>query len=144
MFSYQIRSDNPSLLYRIVSLPWPPILNIHLNKKINPRQFLKLTLCKYPTTVNNSEICIFLQKPCPLMWYLTRGNHVRNGRDRCTVPLPKVALFENSVGEWNHSGYCWDTMPCAQLLMSMLVFYQKWYIFLKVCIEISWLHLSML
>ena len=32
--------------------------------------FLKPAVCKYPNTVNNSEICILLPKPCPWMWHL--------------------------------------------------------------------------
>ena len=39
-------------------------LHVHLAKFI-PWQFLKQAVCKYPTTVNNSEIYILLPKPCP-------------------------------------------------------------------------------
>ena len=41
-----------------------PRKHIHLAKLI-PKQFLKPAVCKYPTTVNNSEIYILLPKPCP-------------------------------------------------------------------------------
>ena len=39
-------------------------------------------VCKYPTTVNQSEIYSLLPKPYSLMRHLVRGNRVRNGRDR--------------------------------------------------------------
>ena len=44
--------------------------------------FWKPAVCKYPTTVNNSEIYILLPKPCPWMWHLMCGNRVRFGSDR--------------------------------------------------------------
>ena len=37
----------------------------------NPRRFLKLIVCKYPTFVNNSEIIILFPKPCPLLCNMT-------------------------------------------------------------------------
>ena len=57
------------------------IINIHLAQKV-PQRFSKPAVCKYPATVNKSEIYILLQKPYSLMWHLVLGNHVRNGRDR--------------------------------------------------------------
>ena len=50
------------------------------HKKV-PWRFLKPVMCKYPTTVNISEIYILLLKPCSLMWHLVRGYRVRNCRD---------------------------------------------------------------
>ena len=66
------------------------------------RWFLKPAVFKYRTTVNNSEIYILLPKPCPWMWHLMCGNHVRNGSDRKpetgkTRSL-KLALFKNPIG----------------------------------------------
>ena len=56
-------------------------IQLHLANLI-PRRFLKPAVCKYPTTVNSSEIYILLPKPCPWMWHLICGNCVRNGSDR--------------------------------------------------------------
>ena len=76
-------------------------MNLHLAKLI-PQRFLKPTVCRYPTTVNNSEIYILLPKPCSWMWHLMCGNRIRNGSDRkpetgktCSL---KLALFKNSIG----------------------------------------------
>ena len=70
---------------------------VHLAQKVPPR-FLKPAVCKYPTTVNKSEICILLLKPYSLMWHLVCGNRVRNGRDRRPetrrMSSPTVALFK--------------------------------------------------
>ena len=76
-------------------------IHIHLAKLI-PMRFLKPAVCKYPTTVNNSEIYILLPKPCPWMWHLMCGNRVRDGSDRKpktgkTRSL-KLALFKNPIG----------------------------------------------
>ena len=75
--------------------------NIHFAQKI-PRRFLKPAMCKYPTTVNNSEIYILLPKPCPWMWYLMCGNRVRfgsNGKPEIgkTRSL-KLALLKIAIG----------------------------------------------
>ena len=75
--------------------------HVHLAKLI-PQRFLKPAVCKYPTTVNNSEIYIVLSKPCPWMRHLMCGNRVRNGSDRKpqtgkTRSL-KLALFKNRIG----------------------------------------------
>ena len=59
---------------------------------------LKPDVCKYPTTVNKSEIYILLPKPYPLMWHLVRRNRVRNCHDRRPETCrrsPKVALLKN-------------------------------------------------
>ena len=76
-------------------------IKLHLAKLI-PQRFLKPAVCKYPTTVNNSEIYILLPKPCPWMWHLICGNRARNGSDRKpeigkTHSL-KLALFKNPIG----------------------------------------------
>ena len=58
------------LLHGLVdySLIWSTAMmkdvHIHLAQKVS-RRFLKSAVCKYPTTVNNSEIFILLPKPCP-------------------------------------------------------------------------------
>ena len=57
------------------------LLIIHLNQKIHCR-FLNLTVRKYPTSMNNSEIYVLLPKPCSFMWNHLLGNCLRNGRDR--------------------------------------------------------------
>ena len=66
-------------------------------KKKNPRRFLKPAVCKYPTTVNKSEIYILLEKPYGLIWHLVRGNCRGNGRGRRPetrrMRSPKVALL---------------------------------------------------
>ena len=62
-------------------------------------------MCKCPTSVNNSEKCILLPKPCPLMWHLVHGNRVRNGWYRwpktCKICLPtameSVVLRYNTI-----------------------------------------------
>ena len=79
----------------------PVWMYMHLAKLI-PQRFLKPAVCKYPTTVNNSEINILLPKPCPWMGHLICGNRVRNGSDRKpetgkTHSL-KLALFKNPIG----------------------------------------------
>ena len=72
---------------------------IHLAKLI-PQRFLKPAVCKYPTTVNNSEIYILLPKSSPWMWHLICGNRVRNASDRepetDKTRLPKLALIKIS------------------------------------------------
>ena len=80
-------------------LAYATILYIHLAQLI-PQRFLKPAVCKYPTTVNSSEINILLHKHCPWMWHFKWGNRVRNGSDRkpetgktCTL---KLALFKKS------------------------------------------------
>ena len=64
-------------LYADTSKP----VNIRLAQEV-PRRFLKPAVCKYPTTVNNSEIYILLPKPYPWMWHIMCGNRVRNGSGR--------------------------------------------------------------
>ena len=75
---------------------------IHLAQKI-PGLFSKPAMCKYPTTVNKSEIYFLLPKPYSLMWHLVCVNCVRNGRDRKPetrrMHSPKVATFQNSYGQ---------------------------------------------
>ena len=44
-----------------------------------PRRLFKAAVCKYPTTVNESELYILFSKPYSLIWHLVRGNRVRNG-----------------------------------------------------------------
>ena len=85
----------------IVGMQRPIIVHIHLAQKVH-WQFVKPALCKYPTTVNNSEIYILLPKPCPRMWHLMCGNHVRNGSDRRPetgkICSPKLALLKIPIG----------------------------------------------
>ena len=73
----------------------------HLAQKV-PWRFLKPAVCKYPTTVINSEIYILLPKPCPWMWHLVYGDHVRNGGDRKPetgkICSPKLALLKIPIG----------------------------------------------
>ena len=52
--------DNHALLFIIL------LLDTHLAQKV-PRWFLKPAVCKYPTTVNKSELHILLPKPYSLM-----------------------------------------------------------------------------
>ena len=82
--------------------PYKLCYDVHLAKLI-PRRFLKPAMCKYPTTMNNSEIYILLPKPCPWMWHLLCGNRERNGSDRKPetgkTRLLKLALFlKNPIG----------------------------------------------
>ena len=50
-----------------------PLLYIHLAQLI-PQQFLKPAVCKYPTTVNKSDIYMYilLPKPYSLMLHIVR------------------------------------------------------------------------
>ena len=91
-------------------VPWEYI-NEHLAQKV-PRRFLKLAVCEYPTTLNNSEIYILSPKPYSLMWHLVRGNRVRNSRDRRPWNTPngltKSCTFENSYRAlWNQWWHAW-------------------------------------
>ena len=85
--------------YEIFLPRW--FVEVHLAQLI-PRRFLKPAVCKYPTSVNNSEIYILLPNPCLWMCYLMWGNRVRNGSDRKpetgkTLSL-KLALLKNPIG----------------------------------------------
>ena len=94
--------------------------DIHLAKWI-PRRFLKPAVCKYPTTVNNSEIYILLLKLCHWMWHLMCGNRVRNGSERQPetgkTRSPKLALFKNPIGAalWYLSYYHADLQVFIEL-----------------------------
>ena len=68
----------------------------------------------FDTTVHNSEIYIWLPKPCPLMWHLVHRNHVRNGWERwpetCKICLPKVALLK----------FLWTMCSTTQIMECMV------------------------
>ena len=53
-----------TMINQCVILMAVSVNNVHLNQLMH-RQFLKLSVCKYPTSVNNSEIYILLPKPWP-------------------------------------------------------------------------------
>ena len=82
-----VSSSSHTLTLRLLTFDliysWALHCCIHLAQLI-PRWFLKPVVCKYPITVNKSEINILLPKPYSLMWHLVRGNCVRNGRDKRT------------------------------------------------------------
>ena len=74
------------------------------NKQTNKnRQFLNLTVCKYLTAMNNSEIHKLLPMSCPFIWNPLAGNCGKNDRDWLPETRkfrkPRLALFDNSYGQ---------------------------------------------
>ena len=89
-------------------------IHIHLAKLI-PRWLLKPAVCKYPTTVNKSEINILLPKPYSVMWHLVRGNRVRNGRDR----RPKhVKCVHQKLHFWK---FLWTVCSTTQSIVESMI-----------------------
>ena len=89
-------------------------LYIHLAQKL-PWRFLKLAMCKFPTTVNDSEIHILLPKPYSLMWTLCAEIVWEMAVIEGPNVSPKSRTFENSYGQcavqhralWNKWWHGW-------------------------------------